>query len=160
MDFQWIQRLWNDHADFAWWQMLLIGLFFLVLNFGIFIAMWYVRRGVAIKCGYPKRNKKQIKKRMKLYTVVDSILLIRITREAEHKGILLYINLGCHLINMISYVACFVGFVGCMITLADGWALTMLTFSEIGALFVTVLIEFVPDLIWLPSERRRYNIRK
>lgn len=50
----------------------------------------------------------------------------------------------------------YIGFLGAMITLADGWALTLLLKSELTVMFITVLIEFVPHLIFLPSERKRY----
>lgn len=139
--------------------MLLIGLFFVTMNTGIFLAMWYVRHGIACEYGYPKRNKKSMKKKLAQYSMLDKLLLIRLTHEAERKGPLLYINLICHYISLIALVACFLGLGGCMITLADGWALSLLVISELAALLVTVLVEFIPHLIWLPSERKRYNIK-
>lgn len=152
-----IVKLWNDHLSIEWWKMLLIGMFFLLTNTIIFFAMWYVRRGVALECGYPKRSKKTMKKKLAAYSMIDHVLLIRLTAEAEKKGPLLYINLVCHYLNMAALGATFCGFVGCMITLADGWALTLLTMSELGVLFITVSLEFIPHLIWLPSERKRYR---
>lgn len=154
-----ISTLWNDNINIAWWKMLLIGLFFLTMNTSIFLAMWYVRCGIACEYGYPKRNKKFMKKKLTQYSVLDNLLLIRLTRESERKGPLLYINLLCHYISMTALAVCFWGFGGCMITLADGWALSLLVMSQLAALLFTVLIEFIPHLLWLPSERKRYKFR-
>lgn len=151
--------LWNDNIYIAWWKMLLIGLFFIVVNFTIFLAMWYVRRGIVCEYGYPKRNKKSIKRMLASYSILDNLLLIRLSRRAERKGPLLYINLMGHYICMVALGVSLIGFAGCMITLADGWALSLLVISELAALLFTVLIEFVPHLIWLPSERKRYKLR-
>lgn len=154
-----IKALWHDNITIAWWKMLLIGLFFIGTNISIFLATWYVRRSVVFEFGYPKRNKKTIRKRLASYSVLDNLLLIRLTREAERKGPLLCINLICHYICMGALNASFLGFLGCMATLADGWALSLLVISEWAALLFTVFVEFIPHLIWLPSERKRYGIR-
>lgn len=154
-----IKTLWNDNISIEWWKMLLIGLFFVAMNISIFLAMWYVRRGVVCEYGYPKRNKKSMKKKLASYSTLGNLLLIRITHEAEKKGPLLYINLICHYICLTALLTSFFGFGGCMITLADGWAMSLLVISEIAALLFTVLVEFVPHLIWLPSERKRYRLR-
>ncbi len=151
--------LWNDNISIAWWKMLLIGLFFIVANFIVFLAIWYARRGVICEYGYPKRNKKSIRKILASYSILDNLLLIRLSCRAEQKGPLLYITLICHYICMVALGMSLIGFVGCMITLADGWAFSLLVISELAALFFTVLIEFIPHLIWLPSERKRYKLR-
>lgn len=152
-----IKILWHDSIAIEWWKMLLIGLFFLALNLCIFLAMWYVRRGSIIEYGYPKRNKKSIKKKLASYSFWDNLFLLRLCREAERKGPMLWICLMCHYICMIAAGASFIGFVGCMLTLADGWAIMLLVVPELAALFITVSIQFIPDLIWLPSERKRYK---
>ena len=154
-----IRTLWYDNISIEWWKMLLIGLFFITINLSIFLTMWYVRRGIVCEYGYPKRNKKSIKKRLSAHSVLGQLLLIRLSREAERKGPLLYINLMCHYICLAALGISVLGFVGCMVTLADGWALSLLVLSELVSLFLTVLIEFVPHLIWLPSERKRYKFR-
>ena len=154
-----IRTLWHDNISIEWWKMLLIGLFFITMNISIFLATWYIRRNIVCEYGYPKRNKKSKKKKLASHSILDNILLIRLTREAEQKGPLLYINLICHYICMAALGASILGFVGCMFTLADGWSLSLLVISELAALLLTVLAEFVPHLIWLPSERKRYNLR-
>lgn len=147
----------KDNITISWWQMLLIGLFFLILNLVIFIATWYVHKECIVEYGYPKRNAKAMKKITSQYSLLDNLLLIRITKMAERQGFFLYLNLACHFASILGYLLCIVGFCGSMVTLADGWALTMLVGSQLAVLFFTVLIEFVPHLIWLPSERKRYK---
>ena len=139
--------------------MLLIGLFFLALNLLIFLASWYIRYGVVCEYGYPKRNKKSLKKKIAAQSRSEKLFLLRFTQDAENKGPLLYLNLLCHYFCAAALGLSCIGFVGCMLTLASGWALTLLVISELGAVFFTVLIEFIPHLIWLPSERKRYHLK-
>lgn len=68
-------------------------------------------------------------------------------------------NLMCHYICLLAFVVSLVGFVGCMVTLADGWAFTLLIIPELAAMGFTAVVMFIPDLIWSPSERRRYGLK-
>lgn len=154
-----ILALWNDNMDIEWWRMLLIGLFFLVVNAVIFLAMWCWRLSTVREYGYPKRSRKTVKKRFSVYSTWEKLLLIRPTREAEKKGLGLYMNLMCHYICLLAFVVSLVGFVGCMVTLADGWAFTLLIIPELAAMGFTAAVMFIPDLIWSPSERRRYGLK-
>ncbi len=154
-----LEKMWTDDISIAWWKMLLIGVFMVMMNFGIFFAMWYVRREVAIEVGYPKRNRKSMKKRLSKYSVWEELWLFRLTHEAERKSVMLYINLICNLLNIASFAACCVGFVGCMITCADGWAFTLLVVPVLWTMGGTIAIEFIPHLLWLPSERKRYGLK-
>lgn len=156
----WIVELWRDNIDIEWWRMLLIGLFFLVANAAIFVAMWCCRLSTVKEYGYPKRKRKTLKKRFAVYSVWDKLWLIRPTCDAERKGLMLGINLICHYLCLFAFVVSLVGFVGCMVTLADGWAVTLLIIPELAAMGATTAVMFIPDLIWLPSERRRYGLKK
>lgn len=151
--------LWHDNIDIEWWKMLLIGFFFLVVNAIIFVAMWCWRLSTVKEYGYPKRSRKAVKKRFSTYTTWEKLLLIRPTREAEKKGLMLCINLICHYICLLAFAVSLIGFVGCMVTLANGWAITLLIIPELAAMGATTAVMFIPDLIWSPSERRRYGIR-
>lgn len=152
-----LNQLWCDNTTFSWWQMLLICIVFFIINSTIFFMMWYMRRGFAIEFGYPKRSRKAMNKKLKSYSKLEEILMVRITCEAERRGAFLAINLVCHFTNILGYSASIIGIVASMITLGDGWALTLLVFSEAITLGVTIFIEFIPHLIWLPSERKRYR---
>jgi hypothetical protein len=145
-------------ASISWWKMLLLGLFFLFLNASLFTVMWYVRKHAAIEYGYPKLKKKAIQKIQADYSFLDQLLLIRITLDAKRQGFFLYLNLICHFANLLGLCGCLIGFIGAMVTLADGWALTLLIKTQLVILFYSVLIEFIPHLIWLPSERKRYKV--
>ena len=57
----------------------------------------------------------------------------------------------------MAFVASLVGFVACMITLADGWALTLLVMAEIAVSFVTAVVELVPHALCLKSVRNKYR---
>ena len=152
-----IAKLWNDNITIEWWSMLLIGFFFLAANCGIFWMMLYIRTAVVCEYGYPKRNDAHMKKKQLYYSKIERILLFRLTREAERKGWLLYLNIVCQCICLAGMVASFVGFAGCMFTLADGWALTLLVTSEFNAALLTGIVEFYPHYLCLPSERKRYR---
>ena len=152
-------KLFHENITIEGWKMFLIGLVILVFNFVLFLAMWYVRRETVFEVGYPKRNKKYIKKRMRDYSFLNKIFLFKISRNAERKSFMLIINLVCHWLNLLSMLSCVVGFVSCMITLASGWALSLLVFPVLTIMLLTVLFEFIPHLIWLPSERRRYRFK-
>jgi len=153
-----IGTLWNDNITIGWWQMLLIGLFFLAVNCAIFLLMLYIRTDVVCEYGFPKRDDAYTKRKQLYYSRIDRILLIRLTRETERKGWLLYLNIVCHYICFAALIASFVGFAGCMLTLADGWAVTLLVMSEYHAAFLTGIVEFYPHYLCLPSERKRYRL--
>lgn len=160
-DLQWIIDSWNDNVQFEYWQMFLIGMFFLLCNFGIFAAMCYCRVGIVKEYGYPNKkhkNKKRIS--MPKAKLLDYIFLIRITKHAPNRGFMLYLNFICHYINLFSFLLSVFGFVACMVTLADGWALILLIVSVIGAFALTALIEFIPQIIWVPSIRKRYSSKR
>ena len=152
-------ELCSENAFFEWWQMLLIGLFFGVCNSGIFLAAWFVRVGITKKCGYPKRNAKNIKKIFQQYTVIDRFLLFKLVKNAQSKNPMLYITLICHYISFLGYLTSMAGFIFAMITLADGWAVMLMICGTFFTTILTVLIEFIPHLIWVPSERKRYGTR-
>ena len=80
MDFSWLYNIWSDKLIASWWQILLISLFFLITNSIIFVAMWHMRMGVIIEYGFPKRNKKTVKKHLINYSRLDHLLLIRLSK--------------------------------------------------------------------------------
>jgi hypothetical protein len=153
-----IIKLWHDDVVIEWGLMLLIGLFFLAANCAIFLLMLYIRTGVVCEYGFPKRDDEYTKRKQLYYSRIDRILLIRLTRETERKGWLLYLTIVCHYICLAALIASFVGFAGCMLTLADGWALTLLVMSEYYAALLTGIVEFYPHYLCLPSERKRYRL--
>lgn len=149
--------IWHDSISVGFFQMLLLGLFFLIADTVLFLAMWYMFRGAIIEYGYPKRSRKAMEKKLKSYSKLEELLLIRLVREAKRRGVFLWINLIFHFVNIVAFLSSVVGFAGAMVTLADGWAFALLLFPEITVLFFTTVLGFVPQMIWMPSERKRYQ---
>ena len=150
-------NLWNDHAHYAWWQAVLIGLFFLALNAATLFVVWYLHRETILECGY--KNAKSARKRFKQQSPAEKLLLTRLVREAPKPHFNLKLRLVLNWSNLVFSGASLIGFFGTVLTCGAGWALMMLC-SGFCSLFLSVVICFIPDLLWVPSERRRYGLGK
>ena len=157
MNFEFIYSLWQDHLEWQVWKTIFIGLFFLLCNLFLFLILVYVRREIIFLLGFPKRKKKYLKKKIQSYTVIDRILLVKLINQAETNHIAQYICLVCNFIHILACMVSCVGFVSAIITSVDGWALTLLVFPIIFTLFFSCIFEILPQLIWFPSERRRWK---
>ena len=149
-------ELWNEDVDMELWLAILTGLFFLVCNFVLFGVMWFCRKGALQEYGYPKRKRKYLRKRFKEYSFAEKLFLVRLVREADQIGLYSYMLLLFNFLNTAAFGVSIVGFVASCITSA-GWARFLLIMPVFTVFGVTVILEFIPDLIWLPSERRRYK---
>lgn len=156
MDLDWIVRLWYENVEFSFFQTLLAASILLIMDLIIFLAVWYLHKEVIIEYGYNNKKKKLIKKKISEYNFLQKITLIKLAIEAPNRGPMLYINMFCHILNIVAFGHCFVGYVCCYI-FDSGWPWCLLLLSEICGVFVTTSIEFVPHLIWLPSEKKRYS---
>ena len=154
-----LQERWNENAGLEWWELLLVCLLLLVCATVICGAFCFARRGVIIQCGFRKRSAKAMRNYLKSYSFLDQLLLFPLVRDAEKKNPLLYITLFCHCLNLLAYILTWIGFVGAMVTLGDGWACTLLVLPQYYSLWL-LAIEFIPQLLWLPSERKRYRFFK
>ena len=139
-----ILDFWNGHSHFAWWQSLLICLFFLLANSLLFLAVWYLHRETILECGY--KNVKAARKRFKEQSPVEKLLLTRLVHEAPKPHFNLILRLVLNWSNLVLAAA--------------GWAMTLLLGSGLCSLLFSVGISFIPDLLWVPSERKRYGLRK
>ena len=157
MTLDWIYDLWISHVDFALWQMFLIGLFFIIVFSGLFGILLYVRREHIILVGYPKLKGKKKEKLLKNRTWLDRLFLIDLVNGASVSAGILYISLICHWICLCAMLISIVGFIASLITLADGWSMTLLLIVPAIAFFSTIAIEVIPILIWIPSERQRWK---
>ena len=157
MSIERIVELWNEDIDWAFWQAFLVGLFFLVCNFGLFCAMWFCRKGALQEYGYPKRKRKYLSKRFKEYSFAEKLFLVRLVKEADQIGLYSYMLLLFNFLNIAAFGVSIIGFAAVCITSVAGWAGVLLIIPVITVLGVTVMLEFIPDLICLPSERRRYK---
>ena len=158
MDYiQMFHNLWTTNSTVTWGKMLLVGLLFITFDLVFFLVFWFLRQEVAIEWGYPQRRRKYMKRKLASHTFGERITLLKLTGEAERKGFMLYVNIIFHWMNILAFVASLVGFVACMITLADGWALTLLVMAEIAVSFVTAVVELVPHALCLKSVRNKYR---
>lgn len=151
-------HFWNDHAHYAWWQSVLIGLFFLTFNCGAFFLIWYCHRETILECGY--RSQKAARKRFKTQSLIDQILLTRLVREAPKAHPNLTLRLILNWSNLLFAGVSAAGFLGTILTGGAGWAMLLLICPGFTSLFCSFGISFIPDLLWVPSERRRYGLGK
>ena len=152
------QELWYSCGNFIWWQAILIALFFLVSDAVICILHWYTQRARILEYGYPKiHERKSFKKRLKNDSLAEKILMIRLCLAANKSGFFLWICWLMNLLNIISAVAAIVGAVGIVVTRGDGWAMCLAVMFPFGCLMGATALLFVPDLFFLPSERKRYR---
>ena len=82
--------------------------------------------------------------------------MLRLCRDAQRKGWFLRLCLLINFVNIASVPVAVVGAVGAVITHTDGWAMCLL-FAPFDCLVVSVTLLFIPGLVFLPSERRRYQ---
>lgn len=151
-------NLWNTHAHYAWWQAVLIGLFFLAVDAVIFFVVWYLHRETILECGY--KNAKSARKRFHKQTPAEKLLLTRLVREAPLHNPVLKLRLILNWSNLLFAGTALIGFLGTIVTCGAGWAAMLLLCSGLFSLFFSVGITFLPDLLWVPSERRRYGLGK
>lgn len=151
-------NLWNDHAHYAWWQAVLIGSGFLLFNGAVFFVVWYLHREIILECGY--KNAKSARRKFKTHTRIDRILLTRLVREAPKTNPILKLRLVLNWSNLFCAGVCVLGFFGTIVSRGAGWALVLLMCSGFFSMFFSVGISFIPDLLWVPSERRRYGLEK
>lgn len=153
-----IHRMWNEEVVFDFSQIFLM-LFLMLTATVICGAFCFARHGVIIQCGFRKRSAKAMRNYLKSYSFLDQLLLFPLVRDAEKKSPLLYITLFCHCLNLLAYILTWIGFIGAIVTLGDGWAFTLLMLPQYYSLWL-LAIEFIPQLLWLPSERKRYRFFK
>lgn len=151
-------NFWNGHAHFAWWQAVLIALFFAAFNGLVFFIVWTLHLETILECGY--KNVKTARNKFKTHTRTDRILLTRLVREAPKSNPILGLRLVLNWSNLLCAGVCFVGFAGTVLTCGQGWALALLVCSGLFSMCLSVGICFIPDLLWVPSERRRYGLGK
>lgn len=152
-----IVESWNMNRDYSWWVSVLIGLFCLVAFGGLSILMVYVREECVIEYGYPKKKSKQVRKKISQYPILDRLFLLRLIMEADRLGIYLLITLVCHWVHLLSLPLTVAGFLGLLISPGSGWAITLSFHASLTVLMLSCGIEIIPNIICLPSERKRWR---
>lgn len=152
-----ISEKWNSSEVCTWWESASMGLLFWIPFTLLFAVFLFMRKETVIECGYPKRKRKYMRKKLSEYSILDRVLLIRLVSEADEAGFILLLELLCHWASLLSYIATTVGFLGKLFAPGAGWADVLLLYPMPAILIITITLEFIPHLIWVPSERRRYR---
>lgn len=154
-----LSSLWNEDASYVWWQAFLFATLFL-LGDGLFCGItWFIRKETIIECGYRKGRIKRTKKAMKEWPLFDKILLRRLAAEATESnpmvGLSLFLNYG----NIAFALIAVFGYLCAILTCGSGWAMALVCYPGVTSMMLSTVITFIPDLLWVPSERRRYGIK-
>lgn len=154
-------ELWQQKVDFTITQTIFIGLFFLICGLVLCAANWYIQVGIIAEFGYPKRSKREKRKGtltwIKQFRPISRIFLWRPCSNAQRKGVILWLAWLCNLFNVLSGILCCIGYPLAIIMRGAGWPILLVIFPPFEVLMGSTFIEFIPTLIFLPSERRRYG---
>lgn len=154
-------ELWQQKVNFTITQTLFIGLFFLICGLVLCAANWYIQVGIIAEFGYPKRSKREKRKGnltwIKQFRPISRIFLWRPCSNAQRKGVILWLAWLCNLFNVLSGILCCIGYPLAILMRGAGWPMLLVIFPPFEVLMGSTFIEFIPTLIFLPSERRRYG---
>lgn len=76
-----------------------------------------------------------MKKKLNEYSFFDRLFLLRLTNEADKTGFMLVLTLINHWLNLLAFAISCIGFIGTIVTLGKGWALTLLAIPGISMFF-------------------------
>ena len=153
----WLIENWNTRIDIYYWKILLISLFLLLMDVVIFFALWYVHRGAIIRYGYPKRKEKYVEKLTKEFSFIDKILLFKLAKSADRKGFFIILQLIFNCLTILSFLCVCGGLLGNILFPGGGWSMLLMIIPMFFTMIITTGIGFIPDLICIPSERRRHH---
>lgn len=151
-----IVELWSSNIDFSLGQSIALGLLFLLLGLFFYVMNWYSQRDAIIEFAYPKVSMKTLRRRFDKLKFWDKVFLFSLRKNAKRKGFMLHLCWLINVGNLFSGSLTLVGFIGLLVSKGSGWSLILLLFLPFGFMLFSAFIRFVPDLIWLPSERKRY----
>ena len=151
--------LWNGQTSLAWWQAFLIATLSFLIN-GVFCAVnWYLRKETILECGYRKARIRRTKKVMKDWPLTDKIHLSRLAAEATEANPMIGLSLFLNYLNILCGGVLVIGYICSVVTSGAGWALVLVFYPGVFSIFFSTIVTFIPDLLWVPSERRRYGIK-
>lgn len=153
-------ELWKSSIVMPKWQAVLMAIFFAFGSTVLCTANWFLQQSSIMEYGYPKVKGKTLRKQVKEHSITERIFLTRLCREAKRKGFMLILCWSINFINVLIFCASVVGAIGFVITSLDGWAGCLLIILPFGWFCISVLLHFIPDLLFLPSERERYKRKK
>ncbi len=156
-----LRELWQQNADFSVLQSVFIGLIFLLCDIVLCVANEYIQLGSILEVGYPKRTKKQKQQwnwaALREHAFLNKLFLWRLCREAPRKHLYLWVCFVLNGMNVLVLASVPVAYVGLLLTKGAGWSVVLLIFVPISYLMLSVAVMFIPSILWLPSERKRYR---
>lgn len=154
-----LSSLWNQQTSFTWWQAFLIAIIALPINCFFCAIVWYLRKEAILECGYRKARINRIKQAMKKWSLADKLLLRRLAAEATESSPMIGLSLFLNYINIFCVAVAVIGALCVVVTSGSGWAMTLCFSPGVFSIFFSTIVTFVPDLLWVPSERKRYGIK-
>ena len=152
-------RQWNTPSTYSSKEYIVFTVFCTIEVIVFFTCAWAIQYGAILEYGFPKKRAKSIRKKMKKYTPIQRFLIFPIIKDVEKSGLFLFICLFCHGLTLSSLATCIAAYVILFIKGFVELPLTILFEVPFKSLIITVALRFIPDLIWLPSEQRRYGIK-
>lgn len=157
-----LKELMLEETDFTITQSAFIGFGLLVMAVVICAAIWYIQLEYIWKLGYPKRTKRQRRQDpitvIKTHTCINQIFLWKLCKDATQKHFFLWFCFGINLLNQLIVAVCILSYVCVIITNGAGWSLTPLVFFPYTYMIFVTAIEFIPSILFIPSERHRYGL--
>lgn len=144
---------------FTWWQALLLATAALFINGVLCAVNWFLRKETILECGYRKAKRRQTKKAMKGWPLIEIILLRNLASEATQSSPMIGLSLWLNYLNILCGGVLIVGYACSIVTSGALWALALVCYPGVFSIFFSTVVTFVPDLLWVPSERRRYGLK-
>ena len=152
-------NLWHSNADYTLWEAIWISTIFFILNLGLSIATWFLQKEVILECAYSKSKRKKIRREFKTFSFYQKMLLGRLAKNGTQSNPIIVISLIINYLNVIAVIIGLIGYVGAVITCGDGWAMILTMCYGFGILCLSGIVHLFFDLLFVPSERRRYGIK-
>ena len=157
-----LTELWLENPGFTIMQSVFIGFFLLVMDIVICVVLWYIQLGIILELGYPKRTKRKKRQgnmtEIKTHSRISQIVLWKLCKDAPQKSFFLWFAFGINLLNLIIVAVCGLSYVCVNITNGAGWSLTPLLFLPYIFLLFVAIVEYIPSILFIPSERHRYGL--
>ena len=154
--------LWSEKPMFTIVQSVFIGFFFLVMGIVICAVLWYLQLTIILESGYPKRTKRKRRQgniaEIKTQSLINRLFFWKLCKDAPQKPFFLWFAFGINLLNLIIATVCSLSYVCVILTNGSGWSLTLLLLLPYAFLFFVTIIEYIPSILFLPSERHRHGL--
>ena len=139
----------------------LLKFYTLGLAFFIYFILRYTDKAAIIEVGYRSKTEKKKMKAGEIHlSRWNRFLFWNITRNTKQNHKIAWIYFGLHILSCIGLLVSICLFL--YPTSIDDWrnGLTIQLYLPLGVFMVHTGLRFVLDLLFLPSEQRRYRINK